>query len=189
MRDLQLVLDAAKTEKIDALGDWESDYQAAQERRRIEIGSIARDLALGYPLMDAEEAQEIAETGYGDALARGFTRLADAIKIASDLADEWWNREVYPYLTTTTVRCPACNAELELTSSDIPEHNRVLNCPQCGAYVNEGFSLRWVYEPEPIPPIPTPPIAGVWDWVKKYAPWMGVAGAGAATIYVALKKR
>jgi len=185
MRDLQLAKEGAEEEKRGALALWEVDWQAAQERRRIEIGSIARDIALGFPTMEAEEAQRIAETAYGDALTRGFTRLSDAIRIASDLADEWWDRQIYPHLTTTTIRCPSCNAQLELTSSDIPEHNRVLNCPQCGAYVDEGFSLRWVYEPVP----PIPPIAGMGEWLKKYGPWVGLAGAGAVTLYVALKKR
>ncbi|GAI35977.1 unnamed protein product, partial [marine sediment metagenome] len=106
MRDLQLAKEAAKQEKRGALALWESEYQAAMERKRIEIASIGRDLALGYPTMEAEKAQDIAETAYGDALARGFTRLADAIQIASDIAKEWWDRQTYPYLTTTTVRCP-----------------------------------------------------------------------------------
>jgi len=190
MRDLQLAKEAAEEEKRGALALWEVDWQAASERRRIEIASIARDLELGYPTMHAEMAQEIAQTSYGDALARGFTRLADAIQIASELAQDWWDRQITPHLTTSRMRCPSCNVQLELTASDIFEHNRPLNCPQCAAYVSEGFSIKWVYEPEPpIPPIPTPPIAGVWAWVTKYAPWIGVAGLGGVTIYVATRRK
>ncbi|MBA7496627.1 hypothetical protein ES702_07236 [subsurface metagenome] len=192
-RDLQLAKEAAEEEKRGALSLWEAEYQAAIERKRIEIASIARDIVLGYPTMEAYEAQQIAETAYGDALARGFTRLADAIEIASTLAQEWWDRQVTPGLTTTTIRCPSCNVELRLTTCDIPEYNRPLTCPKCASSIGQGWSVSWVYVPEPptppTPPLPIPPIAGVWEWAKKYAPWIGVAGLGGITIYAATKKK
>lgn len=179
MRDLQLAKEATEEEKRGALALWEMDYQAAQERRRIEVASIARDILLGYPAMEAQEARGIAETAYGDALARGFTRLADVIQIASDLADEWWNRHVFPHLTTTRINCPSCAAELDLTVSDILEHNRDLVCPQCANFVAEGFSVRWVFEPNGPGPLP---IIGIPDWLKKYWPILAFGGIGTTII-------
>ncbi len=188
MRDLQLAKEAAEEEKRGALALWEAEYQAALERRRIEIASIARDIALGYPTMDAETARSIAEMAYAEALARGFTRLADAIQIATDLADEWSDKPVIPHYTTKTIFCATCGIKLEITTSDIETDNRDLSCPKCGASVGRGIQVR-VIEIVPPPPPPPPPIAGLWDLLKKYGPWIGVAGAGAATIYIALKKR
>lgn len=185
MRDLQLAKEAAEEEKRGALALWEAEYEATKERKRIEIQSIARDLALGYPTMDAETARNIAEMAYSEALARGFTRLADAIRIATDLADEWADKPVIPHYTTRTIFCPACGIKLEITSSDIETDNRDLSCPQCGASVGRGIQVRVI---EYIPPTP-PPIAGAWDWLRKYAPWAGVAALGTVTIYAALKKR
>lgn len=188
MRDLQLAKEAAEEEKRGALALWETDYQAAQERRRIEVASIARDISLGYPAMEAQEARAIAETAYGDALARGFTRLADVIQIASDLADEWWNRQVFPHLTTTRINCPSCAAELDLTVSDIPEHNRDLVCPQCANFIAEGFSVRWVFEPIPDD---LPPITGIPDFLKKYWPVfaLGVIGTAVITGFTLKRKK
>ena len=79
--------------------------------------------------------------------------------------------------TTKTVTCPSCGARLELTVSSLSEENKELTCPSCGAtLVEKGVSVRLA-------------IYGLADWLKKYAPWLGVAGAGAVIIYVALKKR
>jgi len=52
MRDLELAKEAAEEEKRGALALWEVEYQAALERKRIETGSIGRDLELGYPTME-----------------------------------------------------------------------------------------------------------------------------------------
>lgn len=211
MRDLQLAKEGAEEEKRGALALWETDYQAAQERRRIEVASIARDISLGYPAMEAQEARTIAETAYGDALARGFTRLADVIQIATNLAEEWWNREVYPHLITTRINCPSCAAELELTVSDIAGHNRDLLCPQCANYIAEGFSVRWVFEPVVTYPCPYCgaifsseaelnahiaeahpglPIAGIGEWLGKYWPILAFGGIGTSIIAgFALRKK
>ncbi|GAI39673.1 unnamed protein product, partial [marine sediment metagenome] len=189
MRDLQLAKEASQEEKRGALALWEAEYQAALERKRIEIDSIARDIALGYPTMDAQTAISIAQMAYAEALARGFTRLADAIQIASDLADDWSDKPEIPHYTTKTIFCPTCGIMLEITSSDIETDNRDLSCPQCGASIGKGIQVRAIEVVPPIPPIPTPPIAQPWDWLKKYAPWLAVAGVGAATIYSATRKK
>jgi len=79
--------------------------------------------------------------------------------------------------TTKTITCPSCGARLELTVSSLFEENKELTCSSCEAtLVEKGVSVRLA-------------IYGLADWLKKYGPWIGVAGAGAATIYVALKKR
>jgi len=76
-----------------------------------------------------------------------------------------------------TITCPSCEARLELTVSSLSEENKELTCPSCGgALVEKGISVRLA-------------IYGLADWLKKYAPWIGVAGAGAVIVYVALKKR
>ncbi|MBA7627712.1 hypothetical protein ES703_35179 [subsurface metagenome] len=134
MRDLQLAKEAAEEERRGAIALWNAEYEAAQERKRIELDSIARDLMLGYPEMDAATARGIAETAYSYALARGFTRISDAVAIAGDLAAEWAETHIYPHLTTETITCSGCGATLELTISDIAEHNRELYCPVCGTY-------------------------------------------------------
>ena len=189
MRDLELAKEAAEEETRGALALWGAEYQAALERKRIEIASIGRDLELGYPTMDAETAQSIAQMAYADALARGFTRLSDAVRIAGDLADEWADKPVIPHYTTRTIFCPACGIKLEITSSDIETDNRDLSCPKCGASVGRGIQVR-IIEVEPIPPIPpTPPIAGAWDWLKKYAPWVSLAILGALNVYAVSKTK
>lgn len=134
MRDLQLAKEGTEEERRGAIALWQAEYEAAQERKRIELDSIARDLMLGYPEMDAATARGIAETAYSYALARGFTRVSDAITIATHLADEWAETHIYPHLTTKTITCSGCGATLELTISDIAEHNRELYCPVCGTY-------------------------------------------------------
>lgn len=96
MRDLILAKEAAEEEKRGALSLWEAEYQAAKERKRIEIESIARDLALGYPAVDAETARNIAETAYAQALSKGFTRLSDALRIAIDLIEKWKGEPPFP---------------------------------------------------------------------------------------------
>lgn len=134
MHDLQLAKEAAETEKLDALSDWESDYTAAQERKRIELDSIARDITLGYPLIDADSARDIAESAYNDALARGFAWLSDAITLAMGFAKDWYNTNIYPHWTTEAINCPSCEAKLEITKSDIAGHNVDIYCPYCKAY-------------------------------------------------------
>jgi len=134
MHDLQLAKEAAEYERTDAIHLWQAEYEAAQERKRIELDSIARDIQLGYPLMDAETARTIAESAYADALARGFTRVSDAMAIATQIADDWYNTHIFPHFTTKIINCPSCGAKLEMTVSDIAEHNRELYCPYCGAY-------------------------------------------------------
>ena len=82
-----------------------------------------------------------------------------------------------PGYTTKTTTCPSCGARLELTISALPEENKELTCSSCGAtLIEKGVSVRLA-------------IYGLADWLKKYAPWIGVAGLGTATIYLALKKR
>lgn len=79
--------------------------------------------------------------------------------------------------TTKTITCPSCEARLELTVSSLSEENKELTCSSCGAtLVEKGVSVRLA-------------IYGLADWLKKYAPWVGVAGLGTVAIYVALKKR
>ncbi len=97
MRDLQLAKEAHEEEKRGALALWEAEYQASLERKRIEITSITRDVSLNYPTMDAETATNIAKMAYAEALARGFTRLDDAIQIATGLTDEWLSKPVIPH--------------------------------------------------------------------------------------------
>jgi len=36
---------------------------------------------------------------------------------------------------------------------------------------------------------PSPPIAGIWDLLKKYGPWIGVSGLVGLTIFAILKKK
>ncbi len=134
MRDLKLAKEAAEEERRGAIALWQAEYYAAQERKRIELDSIARDVLLGYPEMDAVTASGIANIAYAEALARGFKRVADALTIAMDLAQEWYDKHVFPHFTTQTITCSGCGATLELTMSDIAEHNRELNCPICGVY-------------------------------------------------------
>lgn len=134
MRDLKLAKEAAEEERRGAIALWQAEYYAAQERKRIELDSIARDILLGYPEMDAATARGIAESAYAEALARGFTRVADALTIAMALALEWYETHVFPHFTTKTIICSGCGATLELTMSDIAKHNRELNCPICGVY-------------------------------------------------------
>ena len=134
MRDLKLAKEAAEEERRGAIALWQAEYYAAQERKRIELDSIARDVLLGYPEMDAVTASGIANIAYAEALARGFKRVADALTIAMDLAQEWYETHVFPHFTTKTITCSGCGATLELTMSDIAEHNRELNCPICGVY-------------------------------------------------------
>ena len=134
MYDKKLAKEAAEEERRGAIALWQAEYYAAQERKRIELDSIARDVLLGYPEMDAVTASGIAESAYAEALARGFTRVADALTIAMALAQEWYETHVFPHFTTKTIICSGCGATLELTMSDIAEHNRELNCPVCGVY-------------------------------------------------------
>jgi len=210
MRDLELAKEAAEEEKRGALALWEGEYQAAQERKRIEIDSIARDVALGYPTMDAETARNIAEMAYAEALRKGFTRLADAMEVASDLADEWERMHITPHYTTKTITCSSCGTKLEITVSDIEEHNRDLTCPQCGASIGRGIQARIIELPKPPPPTYTCPycgatfssqaeldkhiravhIAGIPEWLKKYWPYFTVAGVGTGiTIGILAKKK
>ena len=134
MYDKKLAKEAAEEERRGAIALWQAEYYAAQERKRIELDSIARDVLLGYPEMDAVTASGIADIAYAEALARGFTRVADALTIAMDLAQEWYETHIFPHFTTKTITCSGCGATLELTMSDIAEHNRELNCPICGVY-------------------------------------------------------
>jgi len=134
MRDLKLAKEAAEEERRGAIALWQAEYYAAQERKRIELDSIARDVLLGYPEMDAVTASGIANIAYAEALARGFTRVVDALTIAMALAQEWYETHIFPHFTTKTITCSGCGATLELTMSDIAEHNRELNCPICGVY-------------------------------------------------------
>ena len=79
--------------------------------------------------------------------------------------------------TTKIITCPSCGARLELTVSPLSEENKELTCPSCGgALVEKGISVSLA-------------IWGIGDWLKKYGPWLGVAGAGVVTLYVAVKKR
>lgn len=134
MYDKKLAKEAAEEERRGAIALWQAEYYAAQERKRIELDSIARDVLLGYPEMDAVTASGIANIAYAEALARGFTRVADALTIAMALAQEWYETHVFPHFTTKTIICSGCGATLELTMSDIAEHNRELDCPVCGVY-------------------------------------------------------
>ena len=78
---------------------------------------------------------------------------------------------------TKTITCPNCGARLELTVSPLSEENKELTCPSCGAtLVEKGISVSLA-------------IWGTGDWLKKYAPWIGVAGLSGLTIYTILKKR
>lgn len=183
MRDLQLAKEAAEEERRGAIALWQAEYEAAQERKRIELDSIARDLMLGYPEMDAATARGIAETAYSYALARGFTRVSDAVAIAGDLADKWSDTHIYPHLTTKTIACSGCGATLELTISDIPEHNKELNCPICGTYADMGISIRVITE------VPTPTPAGWRDWLEKYWPYLAVGGLGTGLVIAVAKPK
>jgi len=186
MRDLQLAKEAVEEERRGAIALWQAEYEAAQERKRIELESIARDVILGYPEMDAATAMSIAEVAFAEALARGFTRVSDALTIAMDLAKEWSETHIFPHLTTKTVICSGCGATLELTISDIPEHNKQLTCPICGTNVGMGISLR-VIEPG-IAPTP----AGAWDWLEKnwaYVVAVGILGTGVAVGLATKKKK
>ena len=185
MRDLQLAKEASEEEKRGALALWEVEYQAALERKRIEIASIARDVALGYPTMDAETARNIAEMAYAEALAKGFTRLADAIRIAGDLADEWEDKPVTPHYTTETIFCSSCGIKLEITSSDIETDNRELSCPECGFNVGKGIQVRVIELPEPEPwPVEL-------EWYEKYWKYITMigTGVGVTAIVLAIKKK
>lgn len=184
MHDLQLAKEAAEEEKRNAVALWQAEYEAAQERKRIELDSLARDIMLGYPLIEAETAGVIAEQAYADALARGFTRYGDALTIAMGIAQDWIDTHIFPHFTTKTVICPVCGATIELTISDIEEHNRDLTCPICGTYIGRGVTVRVIEEGVIIPPI-----AGVPEWLKKYGPWIAVAGVGGVTTYALVKKK
>lgn len=79
--------------------------------------------------------------------------------------------------TTKTITCPNCEARLEVTVSSLSEENKELTCPSCGVTLAEkGISVNLA-------------IYGLADWLKKYAPWIGVAALGGVTIYAAVKKR
>ena len=185
MRDLQLAKEAAEEEKRGALALWEVDWQAAKERKRIEIASIARDVALGYPTMDAETASNIAEMAYAEALAKGFTRLADAIRIAGDLADEWEDKPIIPHYTTKTIFCSSCGTKLEITTSDIERDNRELSCPKCGFSIGRGVQVRVIELPEPEP---EPEPVGL-KWYEKYWKYITVVGAGVGVTAIVLAKK
>ncbi len=188
MRDLQLAKEADEEEKRGALALWEAEYQASLERKRIEIASITRDLSLNYPTMDAETATNIAKMAYAEALARGFTRLDDTIQIATGLADDWLSKPVIPHYTTRTIFCPTCGIKLEITTSDILADNRDLGCPKCGASVGEGIQVVRIIELKPTPFLGLS-IPGAWDWVKKYAPWMGVGTVGVILTIMLMRKK
>lgn len=79
--------------------------------------------------------------------------------------------------TTKTITCPSCKARLELTVSSLSEENKELSCPSCATTLAEkGFSVRLA-------------IWGIGDWLKKYAPWLGVSGLVGLTIFAILKKK
>ena len=79
--------------------------------------------------------------------------------------------------TTKTITCPSCGARLELTVSSLSEENKELTCSSCGAtLVEKGVSVRLA-------------IWGIGDWLKKYAPWIGVSGLVGLTIFAILKKK
>lgn len=187
LRDLQLAKEAAEEERRNAIALWEAEFKAAQERKRIEIESIARDVKLGYPTMDAETARVIAETAYGEAITLGLTRVADALNIAMELADDWYKKQEFPHYTRETITCPSCSSTLEITSSDIEEHNRDLACPLCNTPVGRGVLVRvidvWV---EPPPPTP---VVGIARWLKANWPYLAVAGLGTGLAITLVKRR
>ncbi len=79
--------------------------------------------------------------------------------------------------TTKIITCPSCKARLELTVSSLSEENKELTCPSCGATLAEkGVSVSLA-------------IWGIGDWLKKYAPWIGVSGLVGLTIFAILKKK
>jgi len=83
------------------------------------------------------------------------------------------------HYTTKIITCPSCGTTLELTISDIPEENIELACPSCGTTLPErGVSVKLVTPPRGIP-----------DWLKKYGPWIAVAGLGGVTVYALTKKK
>lgn len=178
MRDLQLAKEACQEEQRGALALWEAERQATLERKRIEISSITRDVALDYPEMDAETAESISKMAYEEAILRGFTRLEEAIEMATDLTTEWQEKPVIPHYTSKAIFCPSCGIKLDITFSDVAADNRQLTCPQCGASVGIGIQVVKRIELKPAPPLALGvSIPRAWEWVKKNAPWIGVGTA------------
>lgn len=88
--------------------------------------------------------------------------------------------------------CPQCGSTLRLMlTAEPPEWPfipTVQHCPICDFAIGMGVSIE-VIEAKPWSPEEEIPITGIADWLKKYGPWIAVAGAGAVTLYVATKKK
>lgn len=96
LRDAELALESAELEKRRAEALEEAERLAAEERRRIELDSIARDLMLGYPEMDAATARIIAVEAYQAAIGAIEGRYIKALEIARERARLWAQKEQIP---------------------------------------------------------------------------------------------
>lgn len=96
LRDAELALESALLELRRAEALEEAERLAAEERKRIELDSIARDLLLGYPQMDADTARIIAEIAYQAAIGAIEGRYQKALEIARERARIWAQKEQIP---------------------------------------------------------------------------------------------